>query len=815
MSRTTQDQFIDDDEEETCPLCVEEFDLSDKNFRPCPCGYQICQFCYNNIKTTMNGLCPACRRPYDDKNIEWKVISPEEMAIHKAEIAQQAKKKAAARQKEAQKREADNLSRKHLAGLRVVQKNLVYITGLSPTIQQDKLLETLRGDQYFGQYGKIVKIVVSKAKDSTVPQQSVGVYVTFARKQDAASCIAAVDGTQNSDRTLRAQYGTTKYCSAYLRNETCNNRNCMFLHEPGEENESFTRQDLSSMNVISTQQPTQVQTSSPSSQPAQPQPPSQSQQPVASAAQPMARQDSNNSLDGGEGPALPSTASWAAKSAQAQLSQRMSRAASGSSASPALSTAAPATQAADAVKSEPEVLVEPAQEEKGTRKQPTDVPALPPAPTHNASAGIPRRHERPDISCLADALKTLATSDFRFVFSSTALSPEDMKVIQNYPPLFDPNGGAKRRMQKKQQEEEEERLSLEAEARLALQGVSAAELDENMEMSGSLQLGGEPEERQELGLGQAHQHAIQPPGQSFSLGNDLSSLGINGRGLTPQQQQELLLQQFKQTNPSSLDLLNSFQHQPQPTAFQNQGQQSGSAPGHARNTSRFSFANDTASASASVKPVANTKLMSQQSSMMPSTNGNHISNQHQPPFYSSGMQGPPPGLKATGTPPVSGGGMFGQGHGFATGGLNYGANLASSRNANEEMMRELLRGRGQMSDAGKREYMFSSFLHQHPQPPTSSPAPGLPSFPYGSQPGASAFQDVGSSKPKKKGKKHRHANTSSSGGGVVDVADPSILQARLHQGGAAQAAGQGLYSGQGQGGFNSMMYAGSGFGGRW
>lgn len=39
---------------------------------------QICQFCYNNIKTTMNGLCPACRRPYEEKNIEWKVISPEE-----------------------------------------------------------------------------------------------------------------------------------------------------------------------------------------------------------------------------------------------------------------------------------------------------------------------------------------------------------------------------------------------------------------------------------------------------------------------------------------------------------------------------------------------------------------------------------------------------------------------------------------------------------------------------------------------------------------------------------------------------------------
>lgn len=125
------------------------------------------------------------------------------MANYKADLAQQQKKKAAARQKEAQKREADTLGRKHLAGLRVVQKNLVYVTGLSPKIREDQLLQTLRGDQYFGQYGKIIKIVVSKAKETSHGQQSVGVYVTFARKEDAASCIAAVDGSQNGDRTLR------------------------------------------------------------------------------------------------------------------------------------------------------------------------------------------------------------------------------------------------------------------------------------------------------------------------------------------------------------------------------------------------------------------------------------------------------------------------------------------------------------------------------------------------------------------------------------------------------------------------------------
>lgn len=39
---------------------------------------QVCQFCFNNIKNNMNGLCPACRRPYDEKTIEWKVVTPDE-----------------------------------------------------------------------------------------------------------------------------------------------------------------------------------------------------------------------------------------------------------------------------------------------------------------------------------------------------------------------------------------------------------------------------------------------------------------------------------------------------------------------------------------------------------------------------------------------------------------------------------------------------------------------------------------------------------------------------------------------------------------
>jgi hypothetical protein len=119
-------------------------------------------------------------------------------------LALKSRKAAAAKKREAEKREIEASSRKNLAGVRVVQKNLVYVIGLNPTIRDEsQLLQTLRGDQYFGQYGEIEKIVVSKAKPGGNPNQGIGVYVTFARKIDAATCIAAVDGSPNGDRVLR------------------------------------------------------------------------------------------------------------------------------------------------------------------------------------------------------------------------------------------------------------------------------------------------------------------------------------------------------------------------------------------------------------------------------------------------------------------------------------------------------------------------------------------------------------------------------------------------------------------------------------
>jgi CCR4-NOT transcription complex subunit 4 len=51
-----------DDEDDFCPLCVEAFGLDDHLFLPCvACDFKICLFCWQKVKETGNGCCPACR----------------------------------------------------------------------------------------------------------------------------------------------------------------------------------------------------------------------------------------------------------------------------------------------------------------------------------------------------------------------------------------------------------------------------------------------------------------------------------------------------------------------------------------------------------------------------------------------------------------------------------------------------------------------------------------------------------------------------------------------------------------------------------
>lgn len=671
------------------------------------------------------------------------------------------------KQKEVQKREVEKENRKNLIGVRVVQKNLVYITGLAPTVREEELLKTLRKPEFFGQYGNIQKISISNRKGSDGQNLSLGIYVTFEKPEEATRCIQAVHGSQNGERMLKAQYGTTKYCSAWLKNEKCNNPGCMFLHEQGDEEDSYTRQDLSSMNSIHTQRPLPGggTTSRNSARQQAPQP-----APVPVSAQPMARSSSKEGSESGvDSSALPAAANWARNP---QRSRRGSHATSGAASSPAISTSLPATT--EVVEDTVEGEDSPSPQQRETSQEET---------ASFSKSPVQRLVE----AHIKELLKVVAGCSL----------PQVIVQANEAQPMFDVTGGERRRAP---QDEEASGIAGDQEDHDdAVLGSSEAE----PETGGSLALGGEPEDRDAATEGQSYDHRrTQPPIQRGStdglFGPALGptnfgqgSVNVPGRSMTPQQLFSHRQQGgFTEQMPPGIGGQNSFQGQ-----------------GHNRQSSRFSFANDSASATTNIKLSANPRIMAQQTSMMPNNFQSQAVNQ----YYPTTMPGPPPGLKSTGTPPN----LFGQ----SFGGAAYGGVPKESSN---DLLQTLLgrttrSGNSQGHDTGKREYMISSFSNQYPPSSTSTPAPapGLLASLYGNQPGA--IQDYGT-KQKKKGKKHRHANTSSSGGsGLVDLADPSILQARMqHQSQGNAGVGQGLFGGQSQGGYNSnMMYNSNNFGGRW
>ena len=75
-----------------------------------------------------------------------------------------------------------------LQSLRVIQKTLVYVIGLSPDIAEEGVL---RECEYFGQYGDLSKVVVNKNKVYNAPKTgpSYSAYLTYSSAHEAAITI--------------------------------------------------------------------------------------------------------------------------------------------------------------------------------------------------------------------------------------------------------------------------------------------------------------------------------------------------------------------------------------------------------------------------------------------------------------------------------------------------------------------------------------------------------------------------------------------------------------------------------------------------
>ncbi|XP_048136204.1 uncharacterized protein LOC115752190 isoform X2 [Rhodamnia argentea] len=229
-----------DEGEKTCPLCAEEMDLTDQQLKPCKCGYEICVWCWHHImdmaeKDETEGRCPACRAPYDKEKIVGMATNCERLV---AEINTERK----TRSQKAKIKSSEG--RKQLGSVRVIQRNLVYIVGLPLNLADEDILQRR---EYFGQYGKVLKVSMSRTATGAIqqfPNNTCSVYITFSKEEEAVCCIQSVHGYVLDGRPLRACFGTTKYCHAWLRNAPCTNPDCLYLHETGSQEDSFTKDEI-------------------------------------------------------------------------------------------------------------------------------------------------------------------------------------------------------------------------------------------------------------------------------------------------------------------------------------------------------------------------------------------------------------------------------------------------------------------------------------------------------------------------------------------------------------------------------------------
>ena len=162
-------------------------------------------------------------------------------------------------------------AKKLLNEYKIVTRNVLFITGIPNNLCNEELLAS---KPYLGQYGQILRISINRTKakngkngkktscnnenmhemvngdchnycDSTF-----SAYVTFV---DTFSCCLALLAIQYCEnvkfKTLRAYFGTTKFCRFFLKGVKCNIRYCSFAHYPAKVEHVLHSQNLTSTKL--------------------------------------------------------------------------------------------------------------------------------------------------------------------------------------------------------------------------------------------------------------------------------------------------------------------------------------------------------------------------------------------------------------------------------------------------------------------------------------------------------------------------------------------------------------------------------------
>lgn len=191
--------------EKECPLCISPLGKDECEFYPCPCGYQICSFCFNKIQEEGN-RCPKCRRPFDQD--AGRRVGPQFRPSRTESTA-------------------TTTTVNYYLAPKIVKIQGIPEAYLSP--------ERLTDNSFLGQYGKIKKICVNVA--SSVPSAKVYsfthgpvVYVKYRTPEEANSCVHALDGFVIGKFPITASLAIVENCTRATGPRRCPRTGCLKRH---------------------------------------------------------------------------------------------------------------------------------------------------------------------------------------------------------------------------------------------------------------------------------------------------------------------------------------------------------------------------------------------------------------------------------------------------------------------------------------------------------------------------------------------------------------------------------------------------------
>ena len=116
-----------------------------------------------------------------------------------------------------------------LQKLRIIKQNLIHVQGLPKSFVN---IKKLKSERFFGQYGTIQNLILSRKINLENNKEIYSVYITYENKIEAACAISCVDSLLIYGKIIRAFFGTTKYCRYFLNSQKCPNpEKCMLLHQ--------------------------------------------------------------------------------------------------------------------------------------------------------------------------------------------------------------------------------------------------------------------------------------------------------------------------------------------------------------------------------------------------------------------------------------------------------------------------------------------------------------------------------------------------------------------------------------------------------